>query len=621
MRICLSLLIGTLILVGCAAGPKPVSHVSISPYQPPPPPPQGRIFEGLLQDGEQPGRAVTVGDVAIVPILNPDAPGECGYLTLNEAMQAGLCTVAEKDGVNGLAISNRATQPLFLMVGDLVLGGKQDRIMAESLVVSSGAKDETIPVFCVEHGRWTPEQGNEVSMKQQFYTRKDSEQVDVSVKRAAVTGAGQEGVWNAVGLSNSTLGVAGNTSTGAFRAAFDDADTVARLDRMVKQAGAAKSKDAVGYAVVMQQEVVALDTFDTRGLCEKLTDKLLRSYLLTAITGGYSGAREHPLAARLQDSVTLEAKDAPLSNVVKALNANWSVTILLDLDEDPKVNLSAQDQPMIAVLDSLAGLTGSLVWIGRGSVRFTLEDVSVPAGGGQFDNGSGGIAPYNPISGIFFNNGSGEAVNFNQDVRGRFEHIFDGALGNRLHRNSNLPLLVDTPVIQTFFQQRASVTPDHEYWLERSSRSRDSGGRSEPLPPEELELRRKLEDVQLSLIVESMTLNDVLAKLSAEGDIEIVVDDDVDPEDEVSIDIGRIKLRQALDLVCEPLDLQWVVNGGVVAISASLSADENNAAADQADIAPNAQTRTERKVEGNRVEYTCEDTNRGKTVHRSFVRR
>ncbi|KAA0213800.1 hypothetical protein EDM80_07640 [bacterium] len=63
-------------------------------------------------------------------------------------------------------------------------------------------------------------------------------------------------------------------------------------------------------------------------------------------------------------------------------------------------------------------------------VRTGVEDNA----GGQFDNNAGGIAPANPSSGIFFNNQdpNNPPVNFNQDIRGRFEHIYDNALGNQL---------------------------------------------------------------------------------------------------------------------------------------------------------------------------------------------
>ena len=309
--------------------------------------------------------------------------------------------------------------------------------------------------------------------------------------------------------------------------------------------------------------------------------------------------------------MTLEVKDAKLSEVIGALNAQWSVTILLDVEGDPRVSLSATDQPMIAVLDSLASLTGCLVWIGRGSVRFAKEDVTVLPGSGQFDNVSGGIVPYNPISGIFFNNESGETVNFNQDIRGRFEHIFDGALGN------TLPPLVDTPVIQELLLRgRPGESQSFESWTQTQRRSTwHSGGRSEPMQPEEFALRTTLEEVQLALYVESVPLTEVLSKLTQRGDINIVLSDEVEPDSAVSIDIGRIKLRQALDLVCEQLELQWAVVGGDVLISRLQFEDG------VVSVSPNANTRTACKVNRKRIEYTCEDTSRKSTVHRSFIRR
>lgn len=77
--------------------------------------------------------------------------------------------------------------------------------------------------------------------------------------------------------------------------------------------------------------------------------------------------------------------------------------------------------------------------------NIVLEDVTTgneDNAGGQFDNGSGGIAPSNPTAGIFFNNQdpNNPPVNFNQDIRGRFEHIFDNALGNVLTNNGGFAM-------------------------------------------------------------------------------------------------------------------------------------------------------------------------------------
>ncbi|NUQ35830.1 MAG: hypothetical protein HUU29_12925, partial [Planctomycetaceae bacterium] len=65
-----------------------------------------------------------------------------------------------------------------------------------------------------------------------------------------------------------------------------------------------------------------------------------------------------------------------------------------------------------------------------------LEDVRSLAddfAGGAFDNGSLGVSADNPSAGIFFNNDSPNGpVNFNRDIRGRFENIYDNALGGAI---------------------------------------------------------------------------------------------------------------------------------------------------------------------------------------------
>jgi len=75
-----------------------------------------------------------------------------------------------------------------------------------------------------------------------------------------------------------------------------------------------------------------------------------------------------------------------------------------------------------------------------------LEDVSSSTednAGGAFDNGALGVPPANPSAGIFFNNDDPNGrVNFNRDIRGRFENVFDNALGNRLTNIGGLAMQV-----------------------------------------------------------------------------------------------------------------------------------------------------------------------------------
>src|SRR4029077_13983343 len=57
--------------------------------------------------------------------------------------------------VNQLVLVNRGKRPLILLAGEVVSGGKQDRIIAKDRIVPVGAAPLPLDVFCVEHGRWT----------------------------------------------------------------------------------------------------------------------------------------------------------------------------------------------------------------------------------------------------------------------------------------------------------------------------------------------------------------------------------------------------------------------------------------------------------------------------------
>jgi type IV pilus assembly protein PilQ len=78
--------------------------------------------------------------------------------------------------------------------------------------------------------------------------------------------------------------------------------------------------------------------------------------------------------------------------------------------------------------------------------NLTLEDVSSNApnnAGGAFDNGNLGIPTASPSAGIFFNSQDPAGpVNFNRDIMGRFENIFDNSLGSRLSNIGGMAMQV-----------------------------------------------------------------------------------------------------------------------------------------------------------------------------------
>src|SRR5947208_13016045 len=85
----------------------------------------------------------------------PSANGS-DYLTLDEALEQRTLEVTEVDAggrVPTLKLVNKSERMVFLMAGEELVGGKQNRVLNASMMVP--AKGEMpIPVTCVERGRW-----------------------------------------------------------------------------------------------------------------------------------------------------------------------------------------------------------------------------------------------------------------------------------------------------------------------------------------------------------------------------------------------------------------------------------------------------------------------------------
>ena len=115
---------------------------------------------------------------------------------------------------------------------------------------------------------------------------------------------------------------------------------------------------------------------------------------------------------------------------------------------------------------------------------------------------------------------------------------------------------------------------DYEYWLRVQERARIlEASRQTQMSKEDISVRSTLENVTLPLFFEGQTLDEVLQQFRVAGNVNIHRARAVDGDEPVELDIGRVKLRQALDLVADQLGLSWRVENGAVIIDAE-GADE-----------------------------------------------
>jgi hypothetical protein len=201
--------------------------------------------------------------------------------------------------VNQLVLLNRSRRPLLLLAGELVSGGKQDRVIGKDRIIPAGAPPLPLDVFCVEHGRWTG--------TAQFAAANTI--VHPSVRERAAVDQKQTEVWDAVRSGTTakaapaapaprmTMGdiqgaIAGNGRTEAYEKIYQSQAVGVSIDgfvdevqrRFYKATSGQKNERVIGVVVAYGGDVAWSDIFASGDLFDHYWHKLLRSYAVEALT-------------------------------------------------------------------------------------------------------------------------------------------------------------------------------------------------------------------------------------------------------------------------------------------------------------------------------------------------
>jgi hypothetical protein len=226
--------------------------------------------------------ALEVDSLTLIPIVVDVVPADGEkLLVLDEAMRTKKVRIHEtsEDGsVNELKLTNKSDQPLFLLAGEVIIGGKQDRIIGKNTIIPA-KKTQEVPVFCVEHGRWQSDGG-----KGEFTT---ANALAHGRLRARASFADQSEVWSEVAKKNELRKTENATDTYRNVAKQQSNGTLEGSEKKLKAAlaklPAADRARMVGYAVAINGAVASVDVFGSPALFQKLETKLVRSYLTEAI--------------------------------------------------------------------------------------------------------------------------------------------------------------------------------------------------------------------------------------------------------------------------------------------------------------------------------------------------
>jgi hypothetical protein len=270
---------------------------------------------------------ISHGDLTIFPVVSSKVHDTSEFLTLDEGIRSGEVVVTEVGNlhstmrrrpyvpqrggaeVNRLVLVNNSKRPLILLAGEVVTGGKQDRVVGKDRIVPAESDPVDLSVFCVEHGRWT-----ETSSK---FDTHASVMLQPSVRMKALVDQDQQKVWDEVGKSRGEMAakasaaapVAGGgdteyaysvqqlNNTTSYAKARENKVVQAQVDSIVEPMQKSyesvikqlRNQNAVGVVVAVKGRIVWADMFASGALLGKYWPKLLDSYATEAMTA--SGAR------------------------------------------------------------------------------------------------------------------------------------------------------------------------------------------------------------------------------------------------------------------------------------------------------------------------------------------
>ena len=236
-------------------------------------------------------------------------------LTLQEAMERKLFFVYETSEVNELEVENRSKEfDVFIQSGDIVKGGKQDRVLAVSIIIPARSGRVKIEAFCVESGRWT-KRGEEDSTK---FTSSNERIVTKELKIAANSTRSQQEVWSQVSEAQARLSknvggaVASDKSASSLQLSLENTKVVATVDEYIKSLSRIVDgkSDVIGYAFAINGKINSADVYVSNALFKKVWMKMLKASATEAVAESRSVRLAEPVKAEAVRSLIDDAERA-----------------------------------------------------------------------------------------------------------------------------------------------------------------------------------------------------------------------------------------------------------------------------------------------------------------------
>ena len=204
------------------------------------------------------------------------------YISLNRALKEKFIEVkevSESGSVNNLNVINNSEYFVFMSDGDILSGAKQNRVLNTSVLVSPRS-NLTIPVSCVEQGRWRYSKkdfsGSDISAPSYMRSSK-AQSVKENLKVRKSFAADQSKVWESVGDYEAVFNFKSSTSN------LSDIYENRKKDLNEFIKNFLPEKDSNGVAIFVHNKLLNLEIFNRTDIYDEYFTKLLKSAAFEAI--------------------------------------------------------------------------------------------------------------------------------------------------------------------------------------------------------------------------------------------------------------------------------------------------------------------------------------------------
>ncbi|HVS95865.1 MAG TPA: DUF6569 family protein [Puia sp.] len=247
--------------------------------------------------------AWTFRNLKIIPVRKKGGGGLPGFngqmVPLGEALKKGIVTVTERgstsfENVHWLRLNTHTDKSVYIAGGEIIGGGRQDRMIVHDTIIRPSSKDQYVPVMCVEEGRWS---NKEKKFEYGNFANNHLRKVMDSAHNQVLIWGEIDRQLQAGAFKNKSFAYLSRYKDKKYMTVHDEyfhffMDKFAKTDSNV-----------VGFAALTGDKIIGTDIFASTDLFYPQLDPLLHGYIDEAVNAGAPVMLKDPPVKRYMDAL------------------------------------------------------------------------------------------------------------------------------------------------------------------------------------------------------------------------------------------------------------------------------------------------------------------------------